>query len=507
MATLTKKQAQQDWFDFHRSFNSDLTIDLVETSAQKRKRIDALEADHEAWFKYYFKNYCKVEPAPWQKSSTKLVIENPEFYEARPWSRELAKSARTMMEVCYLVMTKKKKTIMLTSNTQDNAERLLAPYRNFFEFNTRLINDYGIQKNIGSWESEEFTLKIGAAFRAVGARQSPRGSRNNEMRPDVLLIDDFDTDEECRNPDILTKKWDWFEKALYPTRSTSEPALIIFCGNIIAEDCCMKRALQMADHYEIVNIRDENGKSTWPAKNSEEMIDRVLSKISYKAQQGEYYNNPVQEGTVLGELTFGLVPPLETFDFLIAYSDPATSDSDKKSSCTKALVLVGYKTGRFYVIKCFLDNATTDTFVQWFFDMQDWIGGRATTYYYIENNSLQNPFYKQVFIPAFAAKGRKLKKQVGVTPDLRVKKDKFTRIEACLEPLIRLGDIVFNAEEEGNPHMKRLKEQFRLFSAKLSAPCDGPDATEGAIYIIKTKQIVSCAGVSFIKTSKNSKRY
>lgn len=506
MAQLTKKQAQQYWYEFHRSFNSGLTIDLSETSTQQRTRINRLEKDPEAWFVHYFENYCKAPPMPWQIESTKLVLNNPEFYESRPWARELAKSARTMMEVCYLVMTGKKKTIMLTSNTQENAERLLAPYRGFFEFNERLIHDYGIQKNIGSWESEEFTIKKGAAFRAVGARQSPRGSRNNEMRPDVLLIDDFDTDEECRNPDILTKKWDWFEKALYPTRSISEPVLVIFCGNIIAVDCCMLRAMKMADHYEIVNIRDKNGKSTWPSKNTEEMIDRVLSKISYKAQQGEYFNNPVQEGSTFGDLTFGVVPPLEKFDFLVAYADPATSNSDKKTSCTKALVLVGFKNGRFYVIKCFVDNAITDTFVQWFFDLQNWIGNRVTTYYYIENNSLQDPFYSQVFIPAFSVKGRKLKTQLGVTPDTRNKKDKFTRLEATLEPLVRLGDLVFNIEEQGNPHMMRLQEQFRLFSARLSAPCDGVDALEGGIFIVKSKQVSGLQGITFIPRTRNNKR-
>lgn len=506
MTQMTTKQATQEWYDFHKAFNSGLILDLTETNAQKIKRIKLLEQDPEAWFLYYFVKFCKATPTTFQTAATRRVMENAEWYEVRAWSRELAKTARTMMEVCYLVMTGRKRTVMLTSNSQDNAERLLAPYRAFFECNALLINDYGPQVNLGNWTSSEFSIRAGAAFRAVGARQSPRGSRNEEMRPDVILVDDYDTDEECRNPDILTKKWDWFEKALYPTRSISLPLLVIFCGNIIAVDCCIKRAIAMADHSDIINIRDENGKSTWPSKNTEEAIDRSLSKISYKAQQGEYFNNPVQEGSTFAELTFGVVPPLEKFDFVVAYADPATSNSDKKTSCTKALVLTGAIGARFYVIKCFVDNATTDTFVQWFFDLQEWIAQRVTTYFYIENNSLQDPFYSQVFIPAFAGKARKLKTQLGITPDTRVKKDKFTRLEACLEPLVRLGDVVFNIDQQGNPHMMRLQEQFRLFGPRLSAPCDGVDALEGGIFIVKSKRTLGSQAITYIHRKRNSKR-
>ena len=34
-------------------------------------------------------------------------------------------------------------------------------------------------------------------------RDRPRGSRNEAIRPDVLLVDDFDTDEDTKNPDTI----------------------------------------------------------------------------------------------------------------------------------------------------------------------------------------------------------------------------------------------------------------------------------------------------------------
>lgn len=79
----------------------------------------------------------------------------------------------------------------------------------------------------------------------------------------------------------------------------------------------------MADYHQIVNIRDENGKSSWPAKNNEEMIDRVLKKISMASAQKEYFNNPIVLGKVFQKLNYGKMQPLHKYKFLIAYTDPS----------------------------------------------------------------------------------------------------------------------------------------------------------------------------------------
>ena len=55
-----------------------------------------------------------------------------------------------------------------------------------------------------------------------------------------------------------------------PTVSLSKNYFILFLGNIIAKDCCITRAIEKADHTDVINIRDKNGKSVWPERNSEE---------------------------------------------------------------------------------------------------------------------------------------------------------------------------------------------------------------------------------------------
>jgi hypothetical protein len=517
------------WEEYKKNVERSTPVDLTETATQQRDRIARLEADPEAWIKYYFPKFAKYDPAPFHKASAARIIAHPEWVEVISWSRELAKSTRTMMVLMYLVMVgntmpdngdvtlslskgrRKKRNVLIISNSYDNAERLLLPYMANFESNNRLIKDYGHQKNLGEWEAGEFITKGGAAFRALGAGQSPRGTRNEEVRPDVIVFDDLDTDEDCLNPDTIDKHWEWVTEAVIPTRSISEPLLTIWCGNIIAEDCCVVRAQANADHVDIVNIRDAEGKSTWPNKNTEEQIDRVLSTIPYSAQQKEYFNNPMKVEKTFSELTWGKCPPLKALDFLMIYSDPSPSNRDMPGQKTglgnsrKATFVVGHLKGRFYIYFGFLDVMSNRRFVDGTFTCRDYCKEAKAYFNMVENNTLQDPFFQQVLKPLVAEISR-TRGYLPITPDTRDKPDKWTRIEGTLEPINTAGNLIFNEDEKGNPNMQRLEAHFR--SAKPSSKqLDGPDCIEGAVWQIQNRLNVSAPGaVTIVHRRPHHKR-
>ena len=511
------KQIERDalklWEEIKRSVYEDTPIDESMSPAEIEKHRLYLEAHPIEWMKFFFPGYAKAEFAKFHKKAIKRLLNCDEWYEVLSWSRELAKSTIVMMIIMLLVLTGKRKMILLSSATEDAAKRLLAPYRANFEANRRIIQYYGEQKSLGDWEEKCFKTKGGAMFLAIGAGNAPRGLRNEAVRPDVLYQDDFDTDEECRNIDVLDKKWDWWEKAVYPTRSISVPTLIIWCGNIIAEDCCITRAGKNADHWDIVNIRDEHGKSTWPEKNTEEMIDKVLSKISTKAQQGEYFNNPLTEGKIFPTVKWGNVPPLPKFPFLVIYADPTTSESKgiskNKKGSQKAMFLLGKQGATLYVIKGFLGKMTTAEFIDHYFSLMQI--ARAQTgkpiFIYQENNSLQDPVFQQVFKPAIAEQRRRSGINLSVLPDARNKGDKATRIEAHLEPLNREGLLVLNAGEKEDPNMKLLEDEFKYFTMALNFHADGMDCIEGGNWIIdqKIQELLPSSYVSYKSIARKSK--
>ena len=281
--------------------------------------------------------------------------------------------------------------------------------------------------------------------------------------------------------------------------SVSGNIRIVFNGNIIAKDCCIVRAGKVANKMDIVNIRDKNGKSSWPEKNSEEDIDFILSKISTKSARQEYFNNPLTEGKVFKEMFWGKVPPLRNFRFIICYGDPSPSNSKNKAGSLKAVATIGFYDGKYYVINCRLDHATNAEFVDWLYELNAEIPQGVQVYNFIENNTLQDPFYQQVIVPLFNEKS-KTSGLINITPDTRKKPDKFDRIEGNLEPLNRMGKLVFNEAQSGNPHMQRLVEQFILLDPKLSAPADGADAVEGGVF--KTNEKLSTSAPDAIQLGR-----
>jgi hypothetical protein len=498
--TQKDKQAIADWKELAESILSATPVDRSETLKEQRDRIAKLEADPEAWFKYYFPKYATAEPAPFHKAATKRVIENSEYYEVRIWSRELAKSTRTMMEVLYLGLVKNKRYVLMISNSLDNAIRLLMPYQINLEVNPRIIRDYGKQVKLGSWDAAEFTTKKGLAFRALGAGQSPRGTRNEERRPDVILFDDIDTDVDCRNPEIIQSKWEWIEEAAIGTRSISEPTLIIFCGNRIAKDCCIERAREYADHKSEINIRDEKGKSSWPQKNTEAHIDRVLGQKSYFAQQKEYFNNPINEGSVFKEMAYKPARPIKEYSLLVCYTDPSFKESKKNDF--KATVLVGKWRDEFHVIKAFVEQTTTAKMIEWHYEIMRIVGGQAC-YYQMEANFLQDIILKEFYEAA-----RRNGKTIPIIGDQRQKPDKFTRIESLLEPLNRNGKLFLNEDEKSDTHMKCLYDQFKAIAPGSRSHDDGPDAVEGAVWIINNKETaVRPDSVYAVRRPLNKKRF
>ena len=509
MATSDKTYLEL-WEEYAESKLNALPIDTSETVKQKGERMARLEKDPELWFKYYFpgdESAPIAEPAKFHKKATKRVTtpQRPEYpnaidwYEIRMWSRELAKSTRTMMEVLYLTLIGKKKYVMLISASDTAAEMLLLPYKYHLETNARIINDYGTQEGASEWTAWKFRTRKGVTFRALGAGSPPRGSKDKKnVRPDVLLFDDIDTDEDTRNPVQIKKKWDWIEGAAIGTRSVDKACLIIFCGNRIAVDCCVVRACKYADYVDEINLLDKNGLPSWPEKNSPDQCKRILSQKSYAAAQKEYFNNPITEGSVFKQMSWKPARPLKEYSMLVCYTDPSFKSSVKNDY--KAVVLVGKWKDEFHVLKAYVEQTTVAVMIQWYYEIMRICGDRSC-YFLIEEVFLSDIIKHQVYEQSYRAG-----KQVPLIGDKRQKDDKFTRIEAGLEPLNSNGKLYLNEDEEKNAHMLRLEEQFVAIAPGSRAHDDGPDAVEGAVWIINQKT-AAVGGIELFSRPENPNRF
>lgn len=517
VANKSNKQAMEEWEEFLLGISNSTTVDLNETEEEKRKRIAYLEksGNEEKWIAHYFPKFAFCSPAKFQIKSTLRVLKAKRLYQRRAWARGLAKSTRRMFEIFYKIFVQKMRVnMLLISKNEGNAIRLLAPYRANLQANQRLINDYG--KQMGSkWAEEEFVTRGKCSFRAVGMGQNPRGAKLDELRVNVLAFDDADDDEVCRNIERLDQNWEWVEKSAIPTVDISGEYFIFFDNNIIAEDSLAVRAAKYADDVETINIRDANGLSSWPEKNSEQDIADIEKKMSYEAFQGEYMNNPLSAGKTFPEMQWGKCPPISSLPFIEIYADPATSNKDKPSlksnaqtSC-KAVFVIGSDSFKYYIYYGFVNVMNNSDFIDCFYNC--WLYAKAKrakqVFNEIENNTLQDPFYQQLLLPLVFDKAKEYGEVLPISPDTRIKPDKWFRIEGNLEPLNRHGQLIFNIDEKENKHMLRLESQFKA-AKSTSKILDGPDCIEGGVYKIKERISIQVAGaVECIKRPPNKKRY
>lgn len=483
----TERQSLQIWDEYIKNLQRETPVP-VETEGDKAKRIAKLKGDFVAFAKYYFPNYASAEFAPFHLQAQKKLTTSDTIYMCMALAREHAKSVVFgLMVPLFEMVNGRMSNMLLVSHSYDNACELLMPIQVNLEHNQRFVNDYGKQRSWRGWERGSFVTGDSNSFRAIGAGQSPRGTRNEEKRPDYVLIDDIDTDEEGRNQERIEKKWQWVEQALFPTMSITGTKRFIVVGNIISKESVVVKASRVADYYKKVNILDKDGKPSWKERYNLEQVNYMLSKISYASGQKEYFNNPITQGAVFKDLRFGKIPPLSRFRLLVAYMDASYRSTASKKGDYKALALLGLHEGKLYIIKARVEQTTLANAIGWFYDCHEFAQDKVSIYNYVEVNGLQDPWYEDVFQPALkvvaAAKGY----TVGISADKRAKPDKFSRIEAHLEPLNRQGNLIFNEDEIKDPHMQRLKEQFEAIEPALSAHDDGPDAVEGGYFIANNK--------------------
>jgi hypothetical protein len=494
MTVKEVKEARERWKRHSEQVQSS-TFVKEESIQEKYARIERLRRDYAAFVEYYFPHWTTdketgevVPVAKFHIQAANFIKKNRNMVAVFQWARGHAKSTNMNCFIPLWLKCQEKRDInvfVIVGANEPAARSWADNIQIELQYNQRYIADFGNQANLGAWETGKFTTLDGFTVMALGRGQKPRGINKRSFRPDYIVMDDLDDDELCLNPDRIKKTTDWVKQALYNTFG-AEGGRFIMVGNLISKASVMSDVCQMDGAFiSQINIRDKNGNPSWPEYWTEERI-KSREVIGYRSFQKEYMNNPITEGEVFKEMAWGKCPPLSKFRFLVCYGDPSPSNNKRAANSLKAVFLIGQSEGKFYILDGRVDRATNAEFVDWYYDVNTHAPTDVQIYNVIENNTLQDPFYQQVFIPMFTAKAKQ-GKFINITPDERKKPDKFSRIEGNLEPLTTQGRLILNADKKDDPHFKRLEEQFLLLTPTLKAPADGPDCIEGGVWWLQRK--------------------
>lgn len=497
-----KTRALADFRAFADFVRRSTALDDFEDEREKQARIARLLADPPAFCRYYFPHYCQSPFAAFHRRFFKAVIKNERGYVVRAWARAHAKSVSTFMAALYLKFTGQARAVLWVSRTFDNACELLAPIQTELESNQRLRADFGDQIRHGNWEDGKFITADGCSFRAIGMGQSPRGTRNAETRPDLIVCDDVDSDEVVRNPKRLDDHWDWISSALMGCFDIAGRGRFILVNNRIAKDCLLMRAADnpKAD-FEQIDIYDKAGRPSWAERFSAEACQDMIDKMGLRAAQKEYFNNPLTAGSVFKAeyVRYGKMKPLRDYKALVFYTDPSFKASAK--SDFKASVLLGLSGDEWHVYKVFCDQTSVKVMWEWHYEIYELCqAAGATVHMAMEANFMQGLHFDTLDRLA------RDRYPIPVSPDRRKKPDKFQRIES-MSPAFERGKVVFNEAERNNPHLQRGIEQLLLIQKGSRSPDDFPDALESAMFLARQRSQTGSQPVTVGRRRTNQKRY
>lgn len=451
---------------------------------------------------------CKDSQKSLYKKGKRLAIAAP---------RGHAKSTViSLQNTLHAALYEYKKYILLISDTESQAVFFLDSIKSELENNEAIIRDFGRQKG-KTWKSTSIILENGCRIDAIGSGQKLRGRRNMERRPDLIIMDDIENDEDIRSFEQRRKLSSWFFSAV--SKAGDFYTDIVFIGTVLHKDSLLANLLKnpayMSRRYKAVekfspsplwekweeiycNLEDDGREEKarrFYTKNKREMtestrvlwkeklpyIDLMLMKLSEgeAAFNMEMQNTPIDRATALFPQEWTSYYNPDTVDFsqsdteFYGYCDPSLGKS--LSSDYSAVIVIAYnrKNGIFYVEQADIKRRHPDCILSDILECALRIE-RDYGKKFISFGAETSQF--QWFLKEQLAKESARRKIYLPICEVRSSSDKTMRIQA-LQPYIKNGYIKFK-----NCQLLLLNQ---LWDFPYGAYDDGPDALEGAVSLIE----------------------
>lgn len=463
---------------------------------------------------YYFPHYLK-------KKSSELHYYLYETFEKLKGGARISiaaprgnakSSISTTIVPLFMALNEKKKFIVLLSDSSTQANSFLASIREELENNERLRADYGDQ--VGDvWKFDDIVLSNGVKIQSLGAKKKVRGLRHKDQRPDLIIGDDLENDENVSNPDQRRKISDWWFKAV--SKAGDETTDLIIVGTILHYDSLLATLLKNPTYksrkfqavkkfsqsdlwhkWEDLYSREKIEEAEQLFKdNREEMLrgtevlwedgQDYLKLMTTRLAEGpasfdsEYQNNPVNpEDCLFKEEWFKFYEPGE-YTNIVGAVDPSLG---KAKGDYSAIIFLGkHKDGYIDVLSARVERLYPDQTIKRIIDdaitIHKSYPQTRITAFGVETVAFQEFFKDQlisetrkngVYLPVVETENQTTKKQV--------------RIQS-LQPHIKNGTIRFL------PDQRLLLEQLKYYP--LAAHDDAPDALEMALRKLLTPQLGS----------------
>ncbi|MEO5332376.1 MAG: phage terminase large subunit [Magnetococcus sp. YQC-5] len=475
--------------------------DGVEAITQRREQTGkSLRFFAKTYFPHYISQYDSVlhtwlyERLPRMGSvsrkGSKLALAAP---------RGEAKSTLiTQIFTLWRVMTERSKYIIIIMDAHHQAAAMLEAVKAELEANPRLCRDFPKQCGAGRiWKEGLAVTKNGIKLQAVGSGARLRGLRHGAARPDLVVCDDLENDDNVRSRTQRDKLEIWLKKAVLKLGPPDDSMDVIYVGTILHHDSVLARIManplwesvrfqailrwpdNMAlwDRWQAILMQegesaadafyhehklqmDAGAQLSWPGVRSLETLMKIRTRDGSDAFDAELQNQPMQENAPFGNVSFWSRESQEWLYF--GAVDPSMGKSGQQGD-PSAILVGGYDraTGVLHVVEADIRRRQPDQIIedvmacQARYDCRLWV---------VEAIQFQE-FFKDELIRRSARLGIPVPAR-GIKPT----RDKGLRISA-LQPHVANGLIRFREDQ------KTLLDQMRHWG-EADAHDDGPDALE-----------------------------
>ena len=256
--------------------------------------------------------------------------------------RDHAKStALTTVYILAEVLFRSSDYVIMIGSTEDGSAEQLGNIVEELTENDDLIREFGIKKFLRTSNTDVICeMNDGWRFRIVakGAEQRIRGRLWKGKRPNLLVADDQEDDEQVENTDRRAKFRRWFFRAA--KQALSKTGKIRLHGTILHDDSLLNRLRKNRtwkhQFYAAHTSFDDFSNILWPERWSEQQLrDRRQEFIEDGDSAGysqEFLNNPLDHSDAFLKLADFLPMTLDDYDaekIVCVASDFAVSKADK----------------------------------------------------------------------------------------------------------------------------------------------------------------------------------
>lgn len=218
--------------------------------AERRQKVLDPVTGFEFFCRTYFPHYVRHESKSQLhehlfKRLPEIAVSSRSEADAIAAPRGEAKSTYvTQLYPLWRMVTKRTSFVVIVMDSIDQAYPMLEAIKAELAYNPRLLMDFPEATGAGRvWQAGTIVTAGNVKVQVAGSGKKLRGLRHGPYRPDLVVLDDIENDEQVRSPEQRDKIENWVKKTIMPLGGVGSKCDIVYIGTILHYDSVLSRTL------------------------------------------------------------------------------------------------------------------------------------------------------------------------------------------------------------------------------------------------------------------------